>query len=255
MRTSELPRWAPAAIAVFGFLAFWQVLAMTVFAGAHVLPGPIAIAKGLWIDRGYYASNILPTVIVAAKGYAFGNLIAIILALVGTVYPPTEGPIMRVALVAYGTPLLAIAPILVVVCSGDTARVILAALSVFFTTLVGVQTGLLQADTTSLNVITAYGGRRWAQLFKVRLWSCLPSLFAALKIAAPSSLLGAIIAEFLGTDRGLGIGLVVAEQNLDSVRTWGIAVVATAIAGISYGVVDVIGQWAMPWLPRGAGRS
>ncbi|HEY1721552.1 MAG TPA: ABC transporter permease subunit [Magnetospirillaceae bacterium] len=240
---------------MIGLLILWQVLAMTVFAGAHVLPGPIAIAKGLWSDRTYYAANILPTVIVAAKGYVFGNLIAIVLALIGTVYPPTEGPIMRVALVAYGTPLLAVAPILVVICSGDAARVILAALSVFFTTLVGVQTGLLQADATSLDVITAYGGRRWSQLFKVRLWSCLPSLFAALKIAAPSSLLGAIIAEFLGADRGLGIGLVVAEQNLDSVRTWGIAVVATAIAGVAYGIVDLIGQWSMPWLSRSANRS
>lgn len=250
-----MPRWVAPLATVLGLLATWQVLAMTAFANAHVLPGPIAVGTGLWEDWAYYPPNIWATLEVALKGYLAGNLVAFGLALTAILVPPSEAPIMRLSLVAYGVPLLAIAPILVVVCPGDSARVILSALSVFFTTLIGVHAGLRAADATSLQLVAAYGGRRAAQLFKVRLWACLPALFAALKIAAPSSILGAIIAEFLGTDRGLGIGLVVSEQNLDSVRTWGIAVVATAIAGLAYALIDLIGKWATPWLPAsGAGR-
>jgi ABC-type nitrate/sulfonate/bicarbonate transport system permease component len=86
-------------------------------------------------------------------------------------------------------------------------------------------------------------------LVKVRIWSCLPYLFAALRIAAPTAILGTIIAEFLGADRGLGIALVVSEQNLNSVRTLGIGTVAAAIAGITYWAVGVIGNRLAPWAP------
>jgi ABC-type nitrate/sulfonate/bicarbonate transport system permease component len=245
----------PALVSVIGLLFAWQVLAMTFFANAHMLPGPIELARGLWSDWDYYPPNIAATASVALKGYLAGNLVAICLALACILIPRSEGPIMQIAVAAYAVPLLAIAPILVVVCQGDTARVIVASLSVFFTTLVGAHAGLRQADPASLQMVSAYGGGRFALLVKVRFWSCLPSLFAALKIAGPSALLGAMIAEFLGADSGLGIGLVISEQNLDGVRTLGIAAVTTAMAGLAYGLVGFIGHWATSWLRHEADRK
>jgi ABC-type nitrate/sulfonate/bicarbonate transport system permease component len=245
-------RWAPSILAMLALLILWQS-ASAMLSGTHLLPGPAEIIAGIVRDWRLYPHNIAATGSVAIRGFIIGNLVAIALAFACVLIPHSEGPIMQVALVAYAVPVLAVAPILVVLFEGDRPRVILSALSVFFTTLVGVHAGLRQVDRTSLDVVAAFGGGRWAQLVKVRFWACLPYLFAALKIAAPSALLGAIIAEFLGADRGLGIALVVSEQNLDAVRTLGIGAVTAAIAGIAYGLVGLVGKWAIQWAPSGAG--
>jgi ABC-type nitrate/sulfonate/bicarbonate transport system permease component len=79
----------------------------------------------------------------------------------------------------------------------------------------------------------------------------LPNLFAGLKIAAPAALLGAIIGEYLGGERGLGVAMINSQQALAIPRTWGIALVATALAGIGYGLTAVVGRLLTPWAPRG----
>lgn len=241
------------AITIVAMLIVWQTLAWTILAGTNLLPGPIEIVRGIVADWRLYPGNVGATLSVAARGFLFGNGIAIALALLCLLVPRAERPILQIAVVAYAVPILAITPILVVLFEGDRARVIVAALAVFFTTLIGTHAGLKQADRTSLDVITAYGGNRMAQVVKVRVWAALPYVFAALRIAAPTAILGAIIAEFLGADRGLGIALVVSEQNLNSVRTLGIGAVAATIAGLAYWIVGLVGRWLTPWAPSGGG--
>lgn len=254
MRRSEaLRRHLPSIVTVIVLLVVWEAAAHLFLARANLLPGPIEIVAGIVRDRALYPHNIAATLSVAVRGFIFGNAIAIALALLTVLVPRSEGPIMQLAVVAYAVPILSVAPILVVLFPGDGARVILTALAVFFTTLIGTHTGLRQADRTSLDMVAAYGGGRYAELAKVRFWAALPYLFAALRIAAPTALLGAIIAEFLGADRGLGIALVVSEQNLDSVRTLGIGVVSAAIAGFAYWLFGVLGRWLTPWAPRARG--
>jgi len=102
------------------------------------------------------------------------------------------------------------------------------------TTLIGGAVGLRSADRSALDVVRAYGGGRWQQLVRVRAIAALPSTVAALKIAAPAALLGAIIGEYLGrVDAGPGRPAVtISEQQLEVARTWGIALVAGALAGV-----------------------
>ena len=107
------------------------------------------------------------------------------------------------------------------------------------------------ADPTTLDVIRAYGGGRAKKLTqgpaaRLRCRACSP----ALRIAAPAAVLGAIIGEYLGGDKGLGVAMINSEQALEVSRTWGIALVATAVAGIGYGVTAVVGRLVTPWAPR-----
>jgi ABC-type nitrate/sulfonate/bicarbonate transport system permease component len=135
--------------------------------------------------------------------------------------------------------------------NGQTPKIILAAMSVFFTTLVGMLLGLRSADKTALDVIHAYGGGQTQMLTKVRIRSALPSLFAALRIAAPAAILGAIIGEYLGGESGLGIAMIASETAVNIERTWAIALVATGLAGVAYGITALIGRRLTPWAPQG----
>ena len=112
--------------------------------------------------------------------------------------------------------------------------------------------GLRSADRTTLDLIHAYGGNALKKLTKVRIRAALPSLFAALRIAAPAAILGAIIGEYLGADSGLGVAMINSEQALQIERTWAIALVATLLAGVAYGLTALVGRLLTPWAPRRA---
>jgi len=110
--------------------------------------------------------------------------------------------------------------------------------------------GLRSADRTSLDVVRAYGGSTLSQMRRVRIKASLPSLFAALRIAAPAAVLGAIIGEYMGSDSGLGVSMINSQQALQIERTWAIALTATALAGVAYGITAVVGRLCTPWAPR-----
>ncbi len=228
-------------------LLAWEVLARTILSGAHILPAPSSILMRLWDDRGNYPTNIATTGSEAAWGYLWGNLAAISLAIAFVQLPTAERILMRLAVATYCMPVVAIAPILQIVLTGDAPKSTLAALSVFFTTLVGALAGLRSAGSASVELVQAYGGGRWMQLVKVRLPYCLPGLFRALQIAAPAALLGAIIGEFLGGSAGLGIALIDAQESLNVERTWGVALITTCVAGAAYALTGVLAKALTPW--------
>jgi len=230
-----------------GVLLLWAILAITI--NTEAIPTPEGTIRQLFDDGWtFYGPIIVSTSWEALRGFFWGNLLAIALAVVVILAPPLERIVTQIGVVSYCLPVVAVGPILTVMLDGDTPIVAMAALLVFFTTLIGVLDGLRAADRTSLELVLAFGGGRWMQLLKVRLMAALPSSFAALKIAAPSAVLGAIIGEFLGrVDSGLGPAMVVAEQQLQTERTWGVALVAGALAATGYGVVALVARFAIPW--------
>jgi ABC-type nitrate/sulfonate/bicarbonate transport system permease component len=232
---------------VIGVVLLWGLLAIMVGEGA--IPTPEGTVRQLYDDGwAFYGPDIASTGWEALRGFFWGNAVAIALAVVVILAPPLERIVTQIGIVSYCLPVVAVGPILTVMLNGDTAIVAMAALLVFFTTLIGVLAGLRAADRTSLELVAAFGGGRWMQLLKVRLIAALPSSFAALKIAAPSAVLGAIIGEFLGrVDGGLGPAMVVAQQQLQTERTWGIALVAGALAAAGYGAVALAARFAIPW--------
>jgi ABC-type nitrate/sulfonate/bicarbonate transport system permease component len=249
---SRKATWLPGTIGLVALLVMWEVVARSVFSESRAVPPPTAILAKLGTDGvAFYWPNTLTTVREAAAGWLYGNAIAIALAVVFVQIPILERALLKLALASYCLPVIAIGPILAIFFSGDTPKVILAALSVTFTTLVSTLVGLRSADRASLDLIRAYGGGRWTQLWKVRLRASLPSMFAGLRIAAPAAMLGAIIGEYIGAESGLGVAMINSQQSLAIERTWGIALVATAISGLAYALTAIVGRLLAPWAPRG----
>ena len=247
----RLPPWLASVAGVVGLLVVWQVLGATLFARSGSVPTPTAIISQVNNDGlHFYWRNAVTTVSAAGKGWMYGNALAIALALLVLVVPWAERPVLQLGITSYCLPVVAIGPIFAIVFGGETPKVVLAGMSVFFTTLIGALVGLRSADPASLDMVHAYGGGSVAKLMKVRLRACLPSLFAGLRIASPAAILGAIIGEYLGAERGLGVAMINSEQSLEVSRTWAIALVATLIAGLAYGVTALVGLLLTPWARR-----
>ena len=252
-RRRSAPQWLGGAIGFAGLLVIWQIIGLTMFQKSGVIPPPTRIISQMHTDGfQFYWRNSKVTMHEAAIGYVWGNVLAIALALSFLVVPLLERPLMRLGVASFCLPVIAIGPIFTVTFNGETPKIILAAMSVFFTTLVGMLLGLRSADKTALDLVYAYGGGSWSMLTKVRLRAALPSLFAALRIAAPAAILGAIIGEYLGGESGLGIAMIASETAVKIEPTWGIALVATGLAGLVYGITALIGRAVTPWAPQGA---
>lgn len=228
-------------------LLAWQVLGGTGALGAAVVP-PTDVVAGL-VDDGtaFYGLHVPLTLHAAAVGYFWGNLAALACAALVVVVPWLERVILHLGIASACVPLIAIAPILAAVFNGPTSAVIMAAVSVFFTTLVSAVGGLRQADRASEDLVRAYGGGRYLVLRKVQALSALPSVLTALRIAVPAALLGTVIGEFMGQERGVGAALVVAQQTSDVERTWGITLVCSAVALLAFLAVGLAERLATPW--------
>jgi ABC-type nitrate/sulfonate/bicarbonate transport system permease component len=247
---NRLPAWVSGLIGVVALVALWSVLAVTAFAAkGSGVPTPWSVLAQLGHDGwGFYQPLITATLGEAVRGYVIGNGLALAFAALVLLVPPVERVVVQLAVASYCLPLVAIGPILSLLFSGTTPMITLAALAVFFTTLVGALLGLRSADRVTLDVVRAYGGGRWQELVKVRLVAALPATLAALKIAAPAALLGAIIGEYLGhIDVGLGIAMTVSEASVEVPRTWGIALVSGLVAGLGYGLTALVARVAVPW--------
>ncbi|MEZ0491618.1 ABC transporter permease [Kineococcus sp. TBRC 1896] len=251
----DLPPWAGGVIGAVVVLAVWSVVGLF-FSSGGIVPTPWAVVQQLH-ENGFatYWDNISITTASAAQGWVWGNLVAIGIAVVVLLVPPLEGAANQVAVISYCIPLTAIGPIVLIVSPPGSriTSVFLAAMSVVFTSVVGCLLGLRAADPSALDVVRAYGGTKWTALVKVRLTAALPNVFAALKLAAPASFLGAVLGEYFGgVDSGLGIMIVAAQTNLQYAQIWGLALLSGAVAGAGYLLIGLVARVLTPWSATGA---
>jgi sulfonate transport system permease protein len=259
---SVRPRVAGTAVAAGLVVGLWTALAT--WWAPRVTPTVPTVVRQVWNDRSFYVPHLRTTLAEAAWGYLIGNIAAIVMATLIVLIRPLSTVLERIGVAVYCLPLLALGPILQIVAPGSAAKIVLAALAVFYTTMVCCVVGLRSADPASIDVVRAAGGGRNRSFIAVRVPGALPALFAGLRIAAPAALLGAIVGEYLGGQRGLGVAMIQSQSSFDVPRTWGLAVVMGLTVGVVYAAMGILSRALVPWaagerplavLQLAAGRS
>jgi ABC-type nitrate/sulfonate/bicarbonate transport system permease component len=255
-----VPGWLAGIIGALVLLAAWWVfsLAFVPDDGTSYTPVPSPFAViGQLADDGLsaYWPSFKVTITEAAYGFVWGNGLALLLAGFVLLAPKLEPIIIQVAVVSYCLPLVAVGGISIVILGGaqpgdpSKTAIFLAALAVFFTTVVGALLGFKAADKASLDVVRVFGGGRLTQLRKVRLVAALPSILNALQIAVPTAFLGAVLGEYMGaTDRSVGILLIRLQGNLDSERVWVVFLLTALVALIGYAALGLVARLVTPWV-------
>ena len=177
----------------------------------------------------------------AAVGFAAGMLTAIVLAAVVVRYKLLEGAVMPVAVVLQTVPLIALAPILILLVGRGYAVVAtMSAIVVLFPALVNIVAGLRSVTPQMLDLVLVYGGSPTTVLLTVGFPSALPALFASVRIAVPGSLTGALLAEWLATGKGIGYAVVSAANRSQNARVWALVVAITLTALLRYLVAQLL---------------
>ncbi len=208
--------WLPTLVTFVVAAALWQIVAWT---NPYVLPTLDAIAGTLSEDAGMYWSNFLVTLLEVVVGAAIGIVTGFLLAVVMAEFALVERAVMPLVVVVMVTPIVAIAPALVVAFGfGMIPKFIVTALVVFFPMLVNSLAGLRDVDKRALDVFKTLHASRWEIFRKLRFPGSMPYVFAGLRIALPLAVVGAAVAEFVAAGQQAGLGSLVttsaAQANL-----------------------------------------
>ncbi len=210
VRADRLPRLSPKALlpltTSFGILLLWEAASRWMGLPEYLLPSPTAILRaGLAVDPWLWWNHIQATLRVIALGFALAFLISLPLAAALHRYHVFRKSVYPLLIIVQSTPVVAVAPILIVTLGAtDLARVVITALITFFPLVVGIATGLAQTPPELLELSRALRASLRNEYLQIRLPFALPHVFSAVRVAITLAVIGAVIAEFVASERGIG---------------------------------------------------
>lgn len=238
----------PAVGAAAGLLALWQLIVWFFSVPTYMAPSPVEVLRAFQENAGILWVNFWPTLSEALLGFAFGNLVAILLAIWFVHSRMAERAFFPIAVFINTIPIIAVAPILVLIFgNGYAPKIIIAALICFFPTLVNMVRGLKAVSPATLDLMRVLSASKSEIFWKVRIQSSLPFLFAALKIASTTCVIGAIVAEWIGSNFGLGALIIEATYNFRSPLLYATVFTAALLAVAMFTVVTIAEQRLIRW--------
>lgn len=235
-------------IGILGFLVIWEILVILFKVPEYLLPKPSVIfltivdqIKPLLHHSGITGYEML-------LGYGLAIVIAIPLAIGITASDTFDRFIMPILLFFQVVPKIAIAPLFLIWFGfGTTPKVMVAFLISFFPIVIDTAVGLRSVSTEMIDLARSMGATK-GQIFRnFRLPTSLPYLFSGLKVAATMAVVGAVVGEFVGADRGLGYLLLVSNSNLQTALTFAVIVALTLQGLIMYYAVEILERFLIPW--------
>ncbi len=229
-------------------LALWEISVRLTDTPVYILPAPSRVMQTLFSQPLYFLEALAVTLGEALAGLTIGTLVGVLVAALVSLQPQLERGVMTLAILVKSMPLAAIAPLLTIWLGfGVLPKVIITALLTFFPTLVNVLVGLQSAEREMLDLMRVLRATDWQILIHLRAWLSLPYLFAALRVAAPLSLVGAVIAEWTGASSGLGRVMWLAYSNLNLPPMFA-AIFILSLSGMgAYGLIIWLEKKALRW--------
>lgn len=240
-------RILPAA-AIVGMLLLWWQAVEQFDIKPFIAPSPVTVAVTLYERFGMLMTNLLPTAIEAVCGFTLGNIAAISLATVFVYRKTAEEAFFPIAVMVNTIPVVAKAPILVLLLgNGMEPKIAIAALICFFPTLVNMTRGLRDVRSEQLELMRILSATPREVFFKLRVRNAMPYLFSALKIAASTAVIGAIVGEWIGSTKGIGALIIQATYNFDSPLLYATIVVGSTFSALFFGVISVAERRVLRW--------
>jgi NitT/TauT family transport system permease protein len=208
MGGSQALRWLAPAVLGFLALAAWEWAVWVNEIPHYILPGPVQIAQTLVRDWDSLSVSLLVTVQITFAALFVAASLGLLLAILFTQSRVIEMSLFPYAVVLQVTPIVAIAPLIIIwVDDVRVALLICAWIVAFFPILSNTTVGLNSTDRNLLDLFRLYGASRWQVLWRLKLPSAMPYFLAGLRISGGLALIGAIVAEFVAGTGGTSSGL------------------------------------------------
>ncbi|MFC5231073.1 ABC transporter permease [Pseudonocardia zijingensis] len=170
----------------------------------------------------------------AGTGFVLGTAVALLVTALGALLPAAAPGLDRLAAVLHAVPLIAVGPLLITIAGRDATPMLVAALAAGFAVFVAATSALAATNAAQRDVFAVLGAGRLVTLLRLQLPAGVPLIVDGLTLAAPAAVLGAVIGEWFGARRGIGVLLVSSMQNLQVEQLWAAALTAAAVSLVAY---------------------
>jgi ABC-type nitrate/sulfonate/bicarbonate transport system permease component len=235
------------ALTLVVVVALWVAVIELFGISSYVAKGPPDVWAYLLTDEdaGEHRALLMGELGVSLADAFIGFVAGLVVALLGaTAFRLSRGveqALMPIAMLLRSVPLIAMAPLIILIFGREVTTVaVIAGIVVLFPALVNIVFGLRSASPEMLDVVSVYGGSSWTALRKVALPASLPSFFAAVRISVPGALTGALLAEWLATGDGIGSAIQIAYSQVQFSLVWSAVVVVTAVSLVLFNLVQLV---------------
>jgi NitT/TauT family transport system permease protein len=239
----------PAAVAVV-LLALWQGLVVAFEVPVFLVPSPVRVAQVLVSDAALLFAALLNTLWITLLAFFCATVLGVLIAFAFVQSRAIETAFFPYAVLLQVTPIVAIAPLIIIWVKDPTASlVICATLVALFPIIANTTLGLRSVNPGLLSYFRLHRATRWQTLVRLRIPSALPYFFGGLRISSGLALIGAVVAEFVagtgGTGTGLAYQILQAGYQLNIPRMFAALLLITLTGVALFALMAMLSKWAL----------
>ena len=243
-----LARHLPSIALFAAVLALWQLASTSFGIREYILPSPMVVARALVSGEIPWASHAATTALEILGAFALAGATGVILG-VAIAWSPTLSAALMPFLVFVNTlPKVAVAPLFLIWLGyGILPNVLIGALIGFFPVVINTAVGLTQIDTDMLDLGRVFNAPKWLVFAKIRVPNAYPYILSALKVTATAAVVGAIVGEFVASQRGLGYVIIATQSSMNTPVAFAALVWISVLGLLLFGAVSVVSRYLAPW--------
>jgi ABC-type nitrate/sulfonate/bicarbonate transport system permease component len=237
----------PGSVIVLA-LVIWQVAVKLTGIESWLLPAPSGVLLSLWTNRTLVIFHASYTLLETILGFALAVVVGVVIAFIMDFSPAARRTIYPLLVISQTVPLIAIAPLIMLWFGlGLLPKVYVIALVCFFPISVSLSDGFQSVDQEWLKLMTTMDASKW-KIYKYVKWpAALPSFYSGLRIAATYSVMGAVIAEWMGGNRGLGILLSRSSQSFLTAQVFATILTIVILSLLVFSFIELLARLTMKW--------
>lgn len=238
----------PPFFAVVLIILIWQILSSSGIMPSYMMPSPAKVWCALRDDFVILCNHSLTTIYEALTGLAVGIVLSLIIAIAMDSCTIIRNGLYPLLVVSQTIPSIAIAPLLLLWFGyGVLPKIILIVITTFFPITISLLDGFASVDKDSLKLMKSIGANPLQQLIHIKLPASLSHFFAGLKISVSYSVVGAVISEWLGGTKGLGVYMTRVRKSFAYDKMFAVIFFIAAVSLLLILIVSIIKWLTMPW--------
>lgn len=252
MNQNKALRWTlhylPAIGLFAGFILLWQ-LAVSVFGiREYLLPGPYAVWQSMLSDEIPWLSHAWITGVEIVGAFVLAGVAGVALGLAIAWSPGISRALTPFLVFVNTLPKVAIAPLFLMWLGyGILPNMLIGALIGFFPVVINTAVGLTQIDQDLVDLGRVFSAPKWKVFLKIRIPNAYPYILSALKVTATSAVVGAVVGEFVASQKGLGYVIITTQSSMNTPAAFAALVWISVLGLLLYGLVALLSRLLAPW--------
>lgn len=230
-------------------VVLWEVICRFGEVPVYILPSPYAIVNAFFdVEFSRWMEHLWATLRVALMGFALSIFISIPLAIAMVRSEVLSRTIYPALVVIQATPVVAVAPLIIVLMgTGDMSRVLITCLITFFPLVVSTATGMLETPEELIELSRSLRAPRYRETWQIRIPYAIPHIFSGLKVSITLAIIGAVVAEFVAAEKGLGYFIQFSTSFFKIPQAFAGLIFLAVVSLVLFKSVQWAQQWLYPW--------